>query len=146
MQGSPNKASAPHREILNLLHQTCWWSGSARGVSRVRFGPLATFPRNHVDAGPEGTRVTKRVPVEAAGWCTAGIRVGRRDASCPRNLWSDGFKLAHVHERDHIRDMASRKPALVISKLNHDLVRGALLGLLVFLALSASLAAFYFGI
>ena len=54
--------------------------------------------------------------------------------------------MAHVHDWDHIRDMASRKPALVFSKLNHDLVRGALLGFLVFLGLSALLAAFYFGI
>lgn len=74
----------------------------------------------------------------------AGIRVGRRDANCPRNPCSDSFGVAHVRERDHIRAMASRK--LVISKLNHDLVRGALLGLLLFLGLSALLAAFYFGI
>jgi hypothetical protein len=40
--------------------------------------------------------------------------------------------------------MASRK--LVISKLNHDLVRGALLGFLVFLGLSALFAALYLGI
>jgi hypothetical protein len=47
---------------------------------------------------------------------------------------------------EHIRDMTSRKPALVLSKLNEDLVRGSVLGLLVFLGLIALLALFYFGI
>jgi hypothetical protein len=42
--------------------------------------------------------------------------------------------------------MTSRRPALAISKLNDDLVRGAVLGLLVFLGLIALLAVFYFGI
>jgi hypothetical protein len=42
--------------------------------------------------------------------------------------------------------MASRKPAFILSKLNDDLVRGAVLGLLVFLGLIALLALFYFGL
>jgi hypothetical protein len=42
--------------------------------------------------------------------------------------------------------MASRKPAFVLSNLNHDLVRGAVLGLLVFLGLIAVLMLFYLGI
>jgi hypothetical protein len=40
--------------------------------------------------------------------------------------------------------MASRKPASVISTLNNDLVRGAVLGLLACLGLIALLAVFYF--
>jgi hypothetical protein len=54
--------------------------------------------------------------------------------------------VAHILNWRHIRDMTSRRPALVLSKLNDDLVRGSVLGLLVFLGLLALLALFYFGI
>jgi hypothetical protein len=42
--------------------------------------------------------------------------------------------------------MTSRRPTFALSKLNDDLVRGAVLGLQVFLGLIALLALFYFGI
>jgi hypothetical protein len=42
--------------------------------------------------------------------------------------------------------MAGRRPAFAIGKLSHDLVRGAALGLLVFLGLIALLAVLYCGI
>jgi preprotein translocase subunit SecF len=51
-----------------------------------------------------------------------------------------------VREQDHIFRMTSRKPAFVISKLHHDLVRGGILGLLVFLGLFVLLVALYFGL
>jgi hypothetical protein len=47
---------------------------------------------------------------------------------------------------EHIRGMTNRRPAFVLSKLNDDLVRGSILGLLVFLGLIALLSLFYFGI
>ena len=42
--------------------------------------------------------------------------------------------------------MTSRWSAFVLGKLNDDLVRGSVLGLLVFLGLIAVLALIYFGI
>jgi hypothetical protein len=42
--------------------------------------------------------------------------------------------------------MASRKPAFVTGKLNHDPVRGAALGLLVSLGLIALLSVIYLGV
>jgi len=42
--------------------------------------------------------------------------------------------------------MASRKPAFILSRLHDDLIRGSVLGLVVFVGLIALFASFYFGI
>jgi hypothetical protein len=59
--------------------------------------------------------------------------VRRRDAACRSKalqLSPDRRGVAQVSNQDHIRGMASRKPAFVINKRDDDLVRLGMIAML----------------
>jgi hypothetical protein len=79
--------------------------------------------------------------VQAQRWYPSGLSGCRPPLLAFFNCGAIGFGVAQVWNQDHIRAMASRRPAFPISKLND----GAIPGLPIFVGLIV-LSASYFGL